>query len=445
MKSDKNQFTPERPLSAEQSRIISSMKMEIDRKDIKAVSFRIQDVLLELPFSSEGDIFTLLEETFSGLYTGTKTFSELRYEAESIVSGSDKKLLKKGKPLPEKPVLERIYDVLEKKSKISSSSREKLIKREYELEKYFFFARSSGQALYNHALAQGKKIILILDENRNLSAENAEKLLSLCKFRGWDSIVMPGIDCPADRVFEYIMEKTKLSARNLLHIGSDVVRDVEQAVRNGIRALLLSPPNTLMMKSGRLGRWLRKTLIYEYDTKKYLALRCAEALYSCYAFDCPQNKNGHSDFCNDDYMTGFIILGTLALCGNYTTNDKLKSSVLDAMTENKKMLAGRRDFLAMYDLHFGSHLCSFGCEGMELPFEFFFRHGALCDRMILQKSLGAVNMTDWSQAVTEPELIPGRGDEHTGLYKLADKMFPPGTQVRNYTEAILSKMKKRKI
>ena len=60
--------------------------------------------------------------------------------------------------------------------------------------------------------------------------------------------------------------------------------------------------------------------------------------------------------------------------------------------------------------------------------------------------MSADALKKWGASVKEPELVPysSGADERNSLYKLADKMFPPGTKVRNITEGILAKGRKKK-
>lgn len=385
-----------------------------------------------------------MEEDFSDLYIGKKSFCDLREDAESLVVRKKKK--KSGKPY-----FERIYDALMKESKISPSSREKLMKRECELEEYFSFARQSGMELFKEAKRCGKKIIItVTPAGCPLPKENIERILEKCGYEGYDMLVYHD-ECDVStavdgNLYEYIPKQLGITPVELLHVGSSVILDVEEPIKKGVRALLLSNPRDLMIKSGRLKAFALTKHQLDYYEQDYTALRGAMGLYAAYAFDYPHNKHPQSDFCNDEYMLGFITLGPLSLYKDMVVADELEAQILGAMSRNKKMTDGRDDFVQMYERHFGFGLEKYGYKECELPFRFFLKHGALHDRMCLQKLISADVFGKWSKEVTEPEITPiylGRPPK-SALSKLADRLFPPGTQVRIYAEGVLAKLRPKK-
>ena len=133
-----------RHLSAEQSALKRQLVGEIGRSGYKAVSFKLEGVLAQLPFAEIYDLFTFMEVEFSLLHTGTGSFVQYRLQAQQE---AEKKTAH--------PSLERVYKILEKITKISPTSREKLMKRECELAGYFAFPRECGKALYSEAKKRG--------------------------------------------------------------------------------------------------------------------------------------------------------------------------------------------------------------------------------------------------------------------------------------------------
>ncbi len=452
---NKTESTPKpiaRPLNSDQRRVIDNMKAEIRRNEIKAVSFKMSGTLVLRPFLSRQELWCFMEKDFKDLYIGKRSFCDLREDAETAVARKDSKNNKKKKPKKQaKSYFERIYDALMKSSKISPSSREKLMKRECELEEYFSFARKSGLELFREAKNCGKKIIITVSSaGCPLPKEHIENILKKCGYDGYDMLVFPE-ECDVStavggNLYEYIPKQLGITPVELLHIGSSVVLDVEEPIKKGVRALLLSNPRDLFVKSGRLKAFTLTKHQYDYHEPQYSALRGALGLYAVYAFDYPHNKHPQSDFCNDDYMMGFITLGPLSLYKDIVVSDELEMQILGAMSENKKITQGRDDFLNMYQQHFGFGLENYGLKECDLPFRFFFKHGALHDRMCLQKHISADVFGDWTKQITEPEIIPiylGRGPK-SGLSKLADRLFPPGTQVRIYAEGVLAKLRPKK-
>ena len=423
-----------RPLNAEQKHLMKNMAASVKAEDIGAVSFEMSEMLVLTPFFDSHDIAFFMEEMFSGLYVGKSTFYELRCKAEDDVCEK-----KKGKPY----TLDEIYDRLVKISKISSSSREKLIKRECELWQYFCFARNCGKELYNEARTAGKKLIITADTP--LPRSTVEGILRSCGYEGYDKLYITS-ECGLSKsgegkLFEKIVSETGIAAGKILHLGCSFESDAEAAISKGMKSLFVTSCRDRLIKSGRLCGYIQKQRIYDFCTIKYLSLRCAIGLYAAYAFDYPHGKAPHSDFCNDDYMLGFIVLGPLGLYKDFTVEPGLKMKLIAAMSRSEKLMGGEKDFMVMFDEIFGSNLEKYGFEGCELPLEYYASHGAVGDRMILQKLLSPEDSEKWSNDVTEPEIAPvaTKALKKDGLSVLADKLFPPGSQVRTIVDGILHK------
>lgn len=429
-----NRFVSSRPLSADQKHLLDKIKSEIRREEIKAVSFKMENVLILLPFSEKNDMFMLMEKEFSMLYAGTGTFTQLRAEAEE---SAVKKCAKKGTV-----TLELIYNILMKNSKISPASREKLINKERSLTEYFSFARECGLQLFNEAKNAGKTIIITTSSP--MPRETVCRILDSCGYEGYDTLIMLN-ECEktlsGGDICRLIGEKSGVALPLTMHIGGDVTNDVEEPVKLGMKAMYLSPVIPLMVKSGRLRGFIQKKLFYDYEEPKYLVMRCAFALYAAYAFDVPQNKRPQSDFCGDDYMMGFIILGPLSLYKDLVIDSVLQADILGAMGENEQMVRGRDDFAAMFEEHFGDHLAKFGFDGCRLPLEFFVSHVSISDRMSLQKLLAPEVMVKWAENVTDPEIAPVylKKVKKSALSKLADRLFQPGSRIRTIIDSILAK------
>ena len=67
--------------------------------------------------------------------------------------------------------------------------------------------------------------------------------------------------------------------------------------------------------------------------------------------------------------------------------------------------------------------------------------------MFIQDKLSSDVVSKWAVEVSEPETAPVYVGEvkQSAMSKLADKMFPPGTQVRIYAEGVLAKLHKKKL
>lgn len=409
--------TAERMFSDEQNNILKKMLSEISKPEIRAVSFRMKDVLVVTPFSSGQDMFVLMEDDFRKISKSGKSFAQLRIEAHDTA-------MKKSGSIS----LDNIYSILSKTGKIKNS--EPLIQRECELIRNFSSARECGKLLYNEVLKHNRKIIIVTD---GVYPEDViTGILEKCGYTNYDSLVISDD-------FGEIQEKAGVEPSELLHIGGNVEHDVETPILKGSKALLLSPEIPLMVKSGRLRGFVQASSLLEIDTPEYLALRCAFGLYAMYGFDVPQNKIPKSDFCKDPYMLGFIVFGTLSLTDNYELSTPFQREILSSLDNNKKIVQGMNDFKKMFQKYFGEYDIKY--SGCELPLVFLENHSAPADRMLLRSCLSDGTYKNWSENVTDPEILPvyARTVKKNAVSKLADKLFPPGTKVRTIADGILAK------
>lgn len=424
-----------RSLNPEQSALIKKMTGEVERPDIKAVNIRLEDVLVLLPFSEYYDIFMLLEDDFKSLYIGKRTFTELRTEAQEE---AEKKTQKNGKL-----TIDLIYDILMKKSKISQSSRDKLLKRECELYVYFAYPREFGKLIFNKAKENRKKVIITADMPYPRSI--AVNVLSRYGYETCDELIVTSELDASERndIFSEVLKRSGVSARELLNIGGNVERDVEKPIMQGAKALLAAPVDMLMVRSGNLRCAVQARHIYDYESPACLALHCAFGIYGAYGFDVPQNRQPHSDFCSDGYMLGFMVYGPLQLVKKFKPENELQSAILDAMEKCPETRAGRDDFVAVFRSHFADFLDKFGYSFCELPFEIFTYNSSVGDRMLLQKYMSPEHNQLWTDSSSAPALAPvqKRKMKKNAMEKFADKMFPPGTRVRIMTDEMIYKMK----
>ena len=88
-----NDLKLRRPLSAVQSELMAKMTAEIAKSDIKTVSFKLDETLIVLPFAEKSDIFALMEQDFKGMTKKSRSFADVRSDAEEM---AEKKLSLKG-------------------------------------------------------------------------------------------------------------------------------------------------------------------------------------------------------------------------------------------------------------------------------------------------------------------------------------------------------------
>ncbi len=402
--------------SVEQNDILKKMFSEIENPKIKAVSFKMKDILIMTPFSSESDIFMLMENDFHKISKSNKHFARLRMEAQETA-------FKKY----HNATIYNVYDILLKTGKIKNPDI--LVEKEFELIESFSVTRTCGKLLYDKAIEYGKKIIVVVN---SIYPENIiNSILEKCGYNNYTIVVSEN--------FEEIQKKSGVSPSELLHIGGNVEKDIEIPILKGSKALLLSPTIPLMVKSGRLRGFIQAQRLLEVDSPDYLALRCAFGLYAMYGFDIPQNKVLKSDFCKNPYMIGFIVFGTLSLLDEYQPQTPFQCEILSSSDKNSKVVQGMNDFNEMYQKYFAKYNIS--KSGCELPLVFLENHSAPADRMLLRSCISDITYKNWSENTTEPEILPvySRIAKKNPVSKLADKLFPPGTKVRTIADGILAK------
>ena len=170
-----------RPDSETQKELTEKMLTSIARNDHTAVSFKMWDALVILPFSCPEDIFLFMEDDFSMYYTGDKTFSELRMEAQ--------KAAEKKYALKSNVTLEKIYDIFVKLSGVSPTCREKLMTRECDLIHHFAFPRKTGKLLFDKAKYCKNDIIIVSDSY--YPRDVAVKILCDCGYGEYSSLIIP--------------------------------------------------------------------------------------------------------------------------------------------------------------------------------------------------------------------------------------------------------------
>lgn len=426
------------PLNAEQTELREKLLAQMRSGSIKAVSFKMDEVLIVKPFSGYADLFMQLERDLSEIYAGSRSFSEMRIVAQDYVE------TKYGKRAP--VTLDKIYDRVQKIGKLSPTARQRLQQRECELAEYYSSARELGLEMFHEAKNHGKKIYIIADTI--YPRATVERILSACGFTGYTDLVLPSeLNIPdSDRhsAIDNVIMKANLPAGKLLHIGPSVGEDVELPIMRGQMALMLSPVLPLMVRSGRLRGFVEAKHLLDSDSPDILPLHCLFGLYARYCFDVPRGKAVHSDFCGSAFMMGFIVLGGMSLCGKDKAETPMQRELIEAMEKCEWCKKGLEAFRAGLSLHFGDHLGKYGAKDCQLPLIFLENHAAPADRELLRPYLPDDVYALWQSGISEPDTAPVyfRKARRGGLYKVADKLFPPGSRVRNLADGMLTKMRR---
>lgn len=423
------------PINKEQLELSEKMTENVKSNDVKAVSFKLFGTLVNMPFSENNDIFLLMENEFPDVKTSKFSFADLRIQSEADAVRKNKEKCS--------VTIDRIYEILAKKAKLSDDVRDALIKRECDMAVSLAFPRGFGKKLFDTAEASGKKIIILADTVYPRSV--IVRILGICGYASCSELIVTNeIDCGENRdmsAFNAIIKKGKLITKQLLHIGGDVAADVETPIMKGAKALLLPDTTSNMAKSGRLHGYLRAARIYDYDTAEFLPLHLALGLYAAYIFDIPRSKAIHSDFCANPYILGFIVYGCCTLADISELDDTCKD-VLSALENSPEARRGGEEFHELFKNHFEEYLSKFSYNGFSLPLEMLANHGGSMDVGLLKAHMPENSHKKWKDGITDAVTAPtGRKTEQNKLEKLADRMFPPGTKVRNMADGVLFKIK----
>ena len=432
-----NDFKITVPITRDQREVMDKMTGAIRDNGIKAVSFRLFGSLLIFPFSEKNDVFLIMEREYKLTGNGRKSFADLRIEAETE---ANRKFTGKCSV-----TLAQIYEIYAKKHKITDEEKESLMRYECETVEKYVFPRAFGKKLLDTAESCGKKIILVA--HTFYPRETVLRMAEKCGISG-KMLVTNEIDSGENIngiIFDTVLKKGKASSAAHLHIGGDISADVETPIMKGAKALLLADTTASMIKSGRARSFVQSKQVYEYDTSAFLALHLAFGIYSAYIFDIPRNKTALSDFCGNPYILGFFVYGCCKKADISALNDT-ERAILDAMAANSDMCRGESDFSELFQRHFGNILQSGEYNGFELPLKLLAEHGGSMDVGLLKNNMASELHKKWTEGITDAPTIPNlqRVHEKNKLEKFADRMFPPGTRVRNIADGILFNMKKKR-
>jgi hypothetical protein len=143
-------------------------------------------------------------------------------------------------------------------------------------------------------------------------------------------------------------------------------------------------------------------------------------------------------------MLGAIVGGALKVADIVPEGD-IAQVLYDIINNSERCREGMEDMANLYHAYFDGHLNKFGFKGCTLPLEFLVKHAAIGDRSTFQSRMSAADFVKWSEINHEAEIAPvySRRMKQNGMSKLADKLFPPGTKVRNIADGLLVKMKEK--
>lgn len=223
--------------------IYSYTKSELMKKisDNDIISFDLFDTLIMRQTLFSEDVFDLLACKLSDIGIKVSDFSLKRLLAE-------KELSKKKAPL-----LLEIYSYMNELFNIKELEPYKLAQMEWEMDYELLVPRVEMKELIDYAVSKGKQIYIVSDSYYN--REQLIKFCDKCKIVGYKDII---VSCEygvgkTQGLFNRFIEIT--NGTKYLHIGDDLVADVESAKVCGVETCQIYSGLELFEKLGYLGIW----------------------------------------------------------------------------------------------------------------------------------------------------------------------------------------------
>ena len=219
---------------------------------VAIVSFDIFDTILSRPFATPDMVFKYIEEQVTKKH-GIKNFYALRKESEHAVRAR--------KDFHGDVKISEIYSVLAGIAKISTETANKLMELEVNTETKLLVPRKSVIEQAKEVMNSGKRLILVSDTY--LERKHIEKILSVKDIDFFDELYIScEIGKRKDRgdLWEYILEREKISKDQLLHVGDNEQSDVQILVDYGFRNPVHIMKPSVLFRHSKLGEILYRTI-----------------------------------------------------------------------------------------------------------------------------------------------------------------------------------------
>ena len=292
---------------------LERIKRNFANPEIKYVSFDVFDTLVVRPFLNPTDLFAIVDKEFRK-YTNNSTgmdFTKIRIFSE--IQTRNKLQSKTRQDI----TLDEIYETMEEEYHISKDILEKTKQKEIEYEIRFCTRRNTGYELYQMALSLGKKVICTSD--MYLPKEVVKEILDKNGYTNLSNIYVSSefkITKASKDLFKYVLEKEKISAKQMSHIGDNYFSDYENPRKIGIKAEHLPKASDIFQDKNvthNLSLMFNKSLPMWRDNKNalnFLGIRCMMGIIANKYFDNPYKTfNYTADFNVDPYLIGYYALG----------------------------------------------------------------------------------------------------------------------------------------
>ena len=202
---------------------IKHIEQEINKSNIKVISFDIFDTLLVRPVIEPRDIFYLFDKKLKKY--NSYTFTQLRFNAEEDMIKSN-------------PNIYDIWNSIAKKNRLSKIDKNFLCEQEIELESDLLYTRKLIKKIFEYAIKSGKKVILTSD--MYLTSEILSHILKKNGYKDFKNIYVSN-ECNRRKssgdLYKFIVNREEISPSELLHIGDNYYSDYKIANQIGINAI----------------------------------------------------------------------------------------------------------------------------------------------------------------------------------------------------------------
>jgi len=217
------------------------LKRAIADRAVRTVAFDIFDTLVTRPLLDPERIKHLVARNHGG--EAAEHYLRWRAEAEQrarAAAGRD-------------VALDQVYQELGRAAPLDEADLERLRALEERLERHSCAARPQAQALINHAIALGKRVVLISD--MFLPRVTVEALLADAGLRGWQALYLSsevGVRKDSGLLYQHVLERESLLPGELLMIGDNEYADVALPAALGLKQAPVLRPVDLARALPRL-------------------------------------------------------------------------------------------------------------------------------------------------------------------------------------------------
>lgn len=207
--------------------------------EAEVISFDLFDTLIMREVLSSADVIELLEAALKKKGIHLDNFAAMRMEAE-------KRLSKYGAP-----TLEELYeDILDRAGDIAISASE-LARMEWELDFRTIVARKAVCEVYEHCLRQQKAVYIVTDTYYR--QEQIQAILDKYHLTGYTGLLVSCECRMGKRQGLFTRLKDRAGERKCLHIGDDLVADMEMAAKEGVDIYHIFSGEELLDAVGSMG------------------------------------------------------------------------------------------------------------------------------------------------------------------------------------------------